>query len=94
MHTDRWAWPVHSDCAVMPGQVPRRAVPPPCRRPGLQTQSSPWWGGWRGGGVSAAAGGPSLVPAFQSEVISFSGKQQGWLSGSGPLDTLARETCL
>ena len=51
-------------------------------------------GGWGGSGVSAAAGGPSLVPAFQSEVISFSGKRQGWLSGSGTLDTLARETCL
>lgn len=60
---------VSSDCAVTPGQVPRRAAPPPRWRPCLQT----------------------LIPACQSEAVSFSGKQQGWLSGSGPLDILAQE---
>lgn len=42
--TGKWAWPVHSDCAVTPGQVPRRAALPPRWRPCLQTLSSLWWG--------------------------------------------------
>lgn len=42
---------VSSDCAVTPGQVPRRAAPPPRWRPCLQTLSSLWWG-WGGEGAS------------------------------------------
>lgn len=89
MDTGRWAWPAHSDSAVTPGQVPRSAAPSPCRRPGLQTLSSPWLGGW-GEGISAwqdgaTAGRPSLVPGFQSETVSFLGKRQGWLWLRPPL---------
>lgn len=94
MDTGRWAWPAHSDSAVTPGQVPRSAAPSPCRRPGLQTLSSPWLGG------GERASQPGRMAQLQGDRAWFQVSNQkqfhSWGSGragsgSGPLDTLARE---